>query len=54
MRRINSYDELKATVEKYKPLLDLRKKDGIIYEHNHVGKYDVSVYQLNLCAVIQG
>lgn len=29
MKRINSYDELKATVEKYKPLLDLRKKDGI-------------------------
>lgn len=26
MKRINSYDELKATVEKYKPLLDLRKK----------------------------
>lgn len=29
MKRINSYAELKAAVEEYKPLLDLRKKDGV-------------------------
>lgn len=29
MKRINSYAELKAAVEGYKPLLNLRKKDGV-------------------------
>ena len=28
MKRINSYAELKAAVEEYKPLLNLRKKDS--------------------------
>ena len=29
MKRINSYAELKAAVEEYKPLLNLRKEDGV-------------------------
>ena len=29
MKRINSFAELKTTIEEYKPLLDLRRKDGL-------------------------